>query len=248
VRKGFLMLAGFAWVAVLFVFLAPLALAWPTLAWRNRISLLAGDLWGRGCLFFAGIRVDYSGLEHLRARPAILLFNHSSYLDFFVNAALAEHRCLVFGKRELVQIPFLGWGWRLGGHPLIQREERRHWQVELDRAEQLLKTQGYSTIIAPEGRRSRDGILLPFKKGAFHLAINTGLPILPVVIKGSAPLMKGGVPHPGKIVVKVLPPIPTTDWSAERIEEHLIGVRERYLAELGQSLAASPVHVYVENG
>ena len=93
------------------------------------------------------MKVHYEGLEHLR-HPAVLTFNHSTYLDFLANAELVGSRCLVFGKRSLARLPFLGWGWLLGGHPLIRRDDRDHWQGQLDRVERLLKHEGYSTCVA----------------------------------------------------------------------------------------------------
>lgn len=239
-RKVFLYALGGLSVGLLFLVLAPVAIAWPSLAWRNRISLVAGRLWGRFCLWVSGIRVEYEGLEHL-THPAILTFNHTSYLDFFFNAHLAGKRCLVFGKAELARLPFLGWGWYMGGHPLIRRDDRGHWQGQLDRAEILMRDRGYSTCIAPEGRRSRTGELLPFKKGTFHLAVGTGLPVVPVVIVGGADLMRGvAVPRPGTIRVKVLPPIPTEDWTLDGLEAQVANIRALYERELsGVAISAA---------
>lgn len=226
----------FATCGALFALFAPLAAVWPTLAWRNRLSLVAGRLWSRVALWVWGIRVRYADLENLR-HPAILTFNHTAICDFFVLAALSGSRCLVFGKRELARIPFLGWGWLLGGHPLIRREDRGHWARELDRTERLLRDAGYSTCIAPEGSRNRTGELLPFKKGVAHLAIASRLPIVPIVIEGGAAVMTGRRPVPGELRVRVLPAIDTSDWSEERIDEHLADLRARYLDALGAQVA-----------
>lgn len=96
-----------------------------------------------------------------------------------------------------------------------------------------MRDEGYSTIIAPEGRRSRSGELLPFKKGVVHLAIDAKLPIVPIVIRGGGALMRGvSVPRPGKVVVEVLPAIPTTTWTRETVEEHLAELRAVYVKAL----------------
>ncbi len=231
-RKFLLYSAAFVWVAILFALIAPLVVFWPSLRWRNHLSLLAGRLWAKVALRLSGIEVRLEGVEHLQTRPAILTFNHTNVLDFFVNAFYADTKCLVFGKRELARLPFLGWGWFLGGHPMIKREDPLQWKVELGRTEEKLR-EGYSTIVAPEGKRSRDGTLLPFKKGAFHLAIATGLPIVPVVITGTHECLVKGEPRPGTIRVKGLQPIPTAGWSVETIDEHIRSVREVYMHELG---------------
>ena len=138
---------------------------------------------------------------------------------------------MVFGKRELAQIPFLGWGWLLGGHPMLRRDDPGQWKAEMARTEDLLRA-GYSAIIAPEGKRSRDGVLLPFKKGAFHLALATRLPIVPVVIQGGAPLLKRGEAFPGTIRVRALPPVPTSEWTEATLDAHIEAVREIYQREL----------------
>lgn len=225
-------------LSFLFLFFAPLAILWPTLAWRNRLSLIAGRLCSRMALYLCGVRVEYEGLEHLK-HPAILTFNHTSYLDFLVNSELSGSRCLVFGKRALAKLPIVGWAWALGGHPLIQREKREHWQAELDRTERLLR-EGYSTMVAPEGSRSRDGKLLPFKKGPFHLALATRLPILPVVIQGGDDLLweECWSAQPGTIRARVLPPISTSDWTAETLDEHIAEVRAAYEQALSVPLNA----------
>lgn len=239
-RGRFVVAFAFACCGALFVLLAPLAALCPTLAWRNRLSLLAGHLAARACLALAGIRVVLaSGREHLATKPAVFLFNHTNSLDFFVNGLVARPGWLVFGKRELALLPFIGWGWALGGHPLIKRGDRAHWQRVLARIERLLRA-GWCTIIAPEGTRSRDGRLGEFKKGAFHLAMAAGAPVVPIVIRGGAPLFDRRGPLPGTITVDVLPPVPTLAWSVERLDEHVAAVRATYARALEPTGRAGP--------
>jgi 1-acyl-sn-glycerol-3-phosphate acyltransferase len=224
----------FSWCAALLLVGGPIALAFPTLAWRNRVSLVAGRLWVTVCMAVAGVRLRVvAGREHLAARPAIFLFNHTNLLDFFVNGRLATPGWLVFGKREVLKLPFLGLAWALGGHPLIRREDRAQWEAELLRVEGLLR-RGWCTIVAPEGTRSKDGRLGQFKKGAFHMALHTGAPLVPIVIRGAAPLVKGVVPVPGTIEVEVLPPVATTGWTEATLDGHMAEVRGLYLRALGQ--------------
>lgn len=226
-----------AFCAVLFAVCAPLAALWPTLAWRNRVSLVAGRWWARACLRVAGIRVVLEeGREHLLHAPAIFTFNHSNMLDFFVNGVLARPGWLVFGKRELAAVPFVGWAWALGGHPLIKRQDRDHWGRLLARVEGRL-ARGWCTIVAPEGRRSGDGALLPFKKGAFHMALHTRAPIVPIVLLGVAPLLVRGTPMSGEVRVRVLPPIDTSGWTLEDLDRQVERVRGLYLDALGQARA-----------
>ncbi|RMG07802.1 MAG: 1-acyl-sn-glycerol-3-phosphate acyltransferase [Planctomycetota bacterium] len=237
-RRPFVFAFAALWLAALFAVCAPLALLWPSLAWRNRLSLWAGHLWARGCLWAAGIRVLLRGREHLALRPAIYTFNHTNVLDFFANSYYARRRCLVFGKRELARLPGLGWGWWLGGHPLIAREDPERWRQTFARVEHLVRERGYSVVVAPEGTRSRDGRLGPFKKGPFHLALATRAPVVPVVVHGARDCLRGGVPVPGLLRVEVLPPLDTSAWREETLDEHVAEVRARYLEALGQGCDA----------
>lgn len=224
------------WMVLLFVPMFPILLiGWPSHRWRLNISRIYSRWWSKGSLFAAGIRVHLEGKEHLRTLPCVLAFNHTNMLDFFVNATFAPKNCLVFGKKELAKVPVLGWMWACGGHPMIQRDKREQWQGLLDSVTARLSSGHYCTIVAPEGTRSRDGNLGPFKKGPFHFAVNSGAPIVPVIIEGAAPLLtKQEGLRPGRVSVRILPPIPTADWDQEKLEEHIDAVRQVYLAELGQ--------------
>lgn len=234
IRGLFVFAVAFSSCAVLLLLGGLVALAWPTLAWRNRISLVLGRYWSMLCLRAAGIDVVIrSGREHLATKPAVFLFNHANMLDFFVNGLMATPGWLVFGKKQNGRIPIVGTAWWLGGHPLIDRDDSTQWGRELTRVEGLLR-QGWCTIVAPEGTRSKDGRVLPFKKGAFHLALGSRAPIVPIVIHGAAPLAEAvWWPSPGRIEVDVLPPVDTTSWTAERLDDHIAQVRGLYLAALG---------------
>jgi len=100
---------------------------------------------------------------------------------------------------------------------------------------EALKT-GTSIAIAPEGTRSKDYTLGPFKKGAWHLAMQAGVPILPVVIMNAYDAMPKGaaILKPAVIEVRILPPIPTKGWKKRDLDKSVIAVRNQYLSELGQ--------------
>ncbi|HBP18732.1 MAG TPA: hypothetical protein DEA08_13225 [Planctomycetes bacterium] len=198
--------------------------------WRINVSRIYSRIWSRGVLWACGIKLVVTGKENLGHLPAIYLFNHANQLDFFVNACYAPRNCLVFGKRELARVPFLGWIWLLGGHPMIRRQKLEHGLSVWDDVIEKLQAGTHCTIVAPEGTRSRHGKLLPFKKGPFVSAIRSGAPLVPVVIKGGVDrLAKGGRLVPGTIEVEVHPPIPTKDWSKDSLEQHMAEVRQLYL-------------------
>lgn len=224
------------WMAVLFVPAFPLLWLWPTRRWRRNVSRIYSKLWSRGCLAVAGIHLEIEGREYLRTMPAVFTFNHTSLVDFFVNASFAPPNVLVFGKRELSKVPFLGWMWFFGAHPMIDRKNRDQWEVVLADVQRHLSEGDHSTIVAPEGTRSRDGKLLPFKKGPFVVALKSGAPVVPVVLKGMMAVFDGKRFRSGTVTAKVLPPIPTTDWTLETLDERIAEVRAAYVREL----AATP--------
>lgn len=233
----YLAVASLALVHCLWAF--PWLLLWPTRLRRARVAADYARVFSRHVLAAAGVRIELSGQEHFATRPAVILFNHVSNLDFFLNAAICPNHALVFGKRELVWVPLVGWLWWLGGHPLVQRGERGQWQRVLDRVEAALRQDRAAAYIAPEGTRSKDGQLGPFKKGAFVLALRTGAPVVPVVLTGVRELHGPGGIHPGTVRIRVLPPIPTAGWTEAGLDAHVEEVRRVYLEALGPSPAPS---------
>lgn len=217
------------------ILIVPLILGAWSHRWRINVTRIYSKLWAYGTLWAMGVKLVFTGRENLGQLPAIYAFNHGSNLDFFINACFAPKNCLVFGKRELAKIPFLGWMWLWGGHPMIRRDKKESWQELLDWVAEQLRTGTYCTIVAPEGTRSRHGKLLPFKKGPFHFAIQSGAPMVPVIIKGGVEVFSGGRINPGIVGVEILPPIPTKDWKAETIDEHISAVRSLYLAQIPEA-------------
>lgn len=237
-RKVWQTILVLSWMVVCFILFFPPMVLFPTVDWRLRMAHAFARSWSRGVLWLAGIKLVVEGREHLKA-PAIFLFNHTSNLDFLINASFVPSSSLVFGKRELGRVPLLGWVWLLSGHPLIRRDDRDDWQRKLDWVATRLKTNRYATIVAPEGKRNHGGGLLPFKKGPFHLALQSGAPIVPCVLQGAAPCWTSKGMFPGTIRVRVLPPMRTTTWTPETLDERIEEVRQLYLGALGSE--ASPV-------
>jgi len=236
VRKIYSLTVAFLFAAVLFVLFFPVLAVFPTYRWRTTVSRVYARWWAKCVLWAIRVRLVVNGAEHLRTLPAVLTFNHVNTLDFFINAAFAPPHCLVFGKRELVKVPFVGWMWAVGGHPMIRRKDRSQWAGLMDGIAARLATGRHSTFISPEGTRSRDGKLLPFKKGPFHLAIQSGAAIVPCVLRGCGDCYQpDGTPVPGTVTVDVLAPIATDQWRAETIDEHVAEVRQLYLEALGEA-------------
>lgn len=142
--------------------------------------------------FTTGVRFDIvEGEEHLSTRPAIFVGNHQTELDVLMLGNVFPPYCSVTAKKSLRNIPFLGWFMWLSRTVFIDRANRETAMKAFDGAVDEMKTHQQSVFIFPEGTRSYsdEAMLLPFKKGAFHLAVRAGVPIVPVVTENYAHIM-----------------------------------------------------------
>ncbi len=201
----------------------------------------------------AGVRFDVRGAENLlAARPAVFLFNHQSQLDVLILAKLLRGGFTAVAKKEASRVPAFGLLFRLADVAFVDRADSTQARAALEPAVARLRD-GLSLVIAPEGTRSATPALGPFKKGAFHVAMQAGVPIVPVVIRNAGELMWRGSStiRSGTVHVTVLPPIATDGWSVEEIESRVQEVRELYLRTLADgdpSLRESGVEVTADPG
>ena len=182
----------------------------------------------------AGVRLDVRGAENLlAARPAVFLFNHQSQLDVLILAKLLRGGFTAVAKKEAAHVAVFGLIFRLADVAFVDRADSTQARAALAPAVARLRD-GISLVIAPEGTRSATPALGPFKKGAFHVAMQAGVPIVPVVIRNAGELMWRGssTVRSGTVQVTVLAPIATDGWSAEEIESRVQEVRELYLRTL----------------
>ncbi|HWA95809.1 MAG TPA: lysophospholipid acyltransferase family protein [Terracidiphilus sp.] len=166
---------------------------------------------------FARIRVNISGLEHVPSHMAcIFMSNHVSNLD---PPALIPHipgRTSVFLKRSLMKIPILGYGMKLGEFVPVDRDGRAESAIESARIAKSVLEKGLHITTFVEGTRSRDGRMLPFKKGPFYLAMDAGAPCIPVSIHGTETMMaKGSLRvRPGTAHITFHPPLYPSQFSS----------------------------------
>lgn len=142
--------------------------------------------------FTTGVTFDIvEGEEHLTTRPAVFIGNHQTELDVLMLGAIFPPYCSVTAKKSLRNIPFLGWFMALSRTVFIDRANRETAMKAFDGAVEEMRVHRQSVFIFPEGTRSYsdDPMLLPFKKGAFHLAIKAGVPIVPVVTENYSHVM-----------------------------------------------------------
>ena len=198
--------------------------------------------WGMGIMALgvkvAGIRVRREGLENIGpGTQYIFLSNHVSNLDPPVLLPAIPGMTSAFLKRELMKIPLLGTALRMGKFvPVSRGNSREEARRSVEAASDALRS-GLHITIFPEGTRSPDGRLQPFKKGAFFLAEGTGAPIIPVVIRGTERMMPKGTLkiRPGEAVIRFLPPIRPQDYASR--EELMEAVRAALQAELARSIS-----------
>jgi putative phosphoserine phosphatase/1-acylglycerol-3-phosphate O-acyltransferase len=195
-----------------------------------------GTIWGELASGLTGIDMDVQGEEHLwSSRPCVFIFNHQSACDVFLCARLLRRDAFGIAKKEIRDKPVVGFVMDLMGTVFIDRANHVQALHALGPAVRALRRHR-SMLIAPEGTRSPDGRLLPFKKGAFHVAMEARVPIVPIVFHDSWKRLhpRSGIVRPGRVRVTVLPPIPTRQWEASRLEAHIANVRRLYLRTLGR--------------
>ncbi len=205
-------------------------------SYREAVNV-SGAIWGDLATSLAGIDLRVEGEEHLWShRPAVFIFNHQSALDAILMIKLIRRDVTGIGKMELKKNPIFGPIFTAAGVVFIDRANSARAIDALKPAVEALK-QGRSLVIAPEGTRSPTPRLGRFKKGAFHLAMQAGVPIVPVVFRNvlDAFPKDATIVRPATIEAVVLEPIETTDWTVEALDEEIAEIRDRYLQVLHQT-------------
>ena len=179
--------------------------------------------WGRSGLFLAGLTVEVRGTENiLTDRPAIYVSNHQSNFDILALFAGLPVQFRWLAKAELFKIPIFSHGMRGCGYICIDRSNREAAFQSIEAAAEKIKN-GVSVMIFPEGTRSPDGRLLPLKKGGFVLAAKSKVPVVPMIITGSLPIMpkKRIKIKSGVIMLDILTPVDTAPYEIESKHELL---------------------------
>lgn len=192
--------------------------------------------WGRILLRIFGVRLEVVGGERLEEPgPRIVLFNHQSLLDLALLTAVWGPRTTVLYKQEFHSIPILGRAMRAFRLIPVDRANREAAGRSLREAAERIRERDAVLLVAPEGTRSRDGRLGPFKLGPFRLAVQTGAPLCPMVFEGVWAVLPMGrwVPRPGTVRIEVLEAVPTDGWAEADVAARAEAVRRLFLERLG---------------
>jgi 1-acyl-sn-glycerol-3-phosphate acyltransferase len=200
---------------------------------RGRWALAVTRLWSAGLLRASGVRLEVRRAAELDPGASyVYLANHQSLFDIPALLLAAPGRLRMVAKQSLFRIPVFGWGLAAAGFVSVDRGDKASARQSFAAAEQRLRSGG-SILLFPEGTRSNGDTLLPFKRGGFLLALRTGLPIVPVGVRGTravqAPRQRSI--RPGTVEVRFGAPIAVTDYGIRRKRELVAEVRRR-LAEL----------------
>jgi 1-acyl-sn-glycerol-3-phosphate acyltransferase len=174
----------------------------------------AARSWARSLLAIGGVRVEVEGLDQLSPGGSyVLIANHLSYMDTPVVLANIPVQFRFLAKKGLFQIPFLGTHLSQAGHIPVPREDPRASVRTMQLAAETIQRRKVSLLIFPEGGRSHDGVLQPFKEGGAYIAIRAGVPAVPVAIIGTERILPfgSGVVMPGSVTLRILPPIDTSE-------------------------------------
>jgi putative phosphoserine phosphatase / 1-acylglycerol-3-phosphate O-acyltransferase len=202
------------------------------------VSAISSDV----MLAITGVEVETQGEHHLWAhRPALFLFNHQSTVDGYVLLTLLRRGFTGIAKKEVAKMPLLGQILRALDFAFIDRGNTGSSKEAMQPAVDRLR-HGMSVVIAPEGTRSLTPRLGQFKKGAFHIAMQAGAPIVPVVIRNTYEVMPRGslLFRPGTVQVCALPAIDVTTWKVEDLDRHVADVQALFQRTLDDWPAAAP--------
>ncbi|HHW7508074.1 TPA: 1-acylglycerol-3-phosphate O-acyltransferase [Mannheimia haemolytica] len=166
--------------------------------------------------------------------PVVYIGNHQNNYDMVTISSMVAENTVSIGKKSLIWIPFFGLVYWATGNIFIHREKRSSAIETMNKAGQIVKERNVSVWMFPEGTRSRGRGLLPFKTGAFHLAISAGVPIVPVVCSNLHNKVDLNRSNNGTVICEMLEPIDTSGYSRENVKELMEKCHQIMLAKFEQ--------------
>jgi 1-acyl-sn-glycerol-3-phosphate acyltransferase len=198
----------------------------------GRFMIKTARVWARSLLAIAGVRVKVEGLEKLTPGASyVFASNHLSYMDTPVILTHIPADFRFMAKSGLFKIPLLGTHLGQAGHIPVPRGDPRAAVKTMTLAADTIRARNISLLIFPEGGRSHDGVLQPFKDGAAYIAIKAGVPVVPLAISGSREIlaMHSATFHRGQVTLRIGDPIPTEGSNRKSVTD---SAREQIVAML----------------
>ena len=215
-------------IVVLSIVLGTLAVLARLFDPSNNLSHRISSLWGRLLCMLNGIKVEIEGLEHIKRDQAqVFVANHQGYFDIFALSGFLPVQIRWVAKSSLFKIPFLGWAIAASGYiPVVRGNRKKSYQAFVATIEKLKA--GNSIVIFPEGTRSEDGTIGPFKKGGLLLSVRSGAPLVPITLLGTGNIIRkgSGIIRPGRIQIVISPPISSQVVAEDKEENVLRTVRD----------------------
>jgi len=216
------------WIVIVTVFFSVMTIFASFLSKTGELTHKVVNVWARFILFGSGVRVTVRGSYHLDPSASyIYMPNHQSDFDIPVLMAHLKSPFRWLAKAELFKIPIFGQAMRRAGYISIERKDRRSAFESLKKAAKIIRN-GVSVLIFPEGTRSKDGSIASFKKGGFLLAVDSGVPIVPIIICGTREIMHKDrlVIKPGNVTLEIRKPIETSAYTRKSKDDLMKTVRD----------------------
>ncbi len=201
----------------------------------GKFTFYVMKVWNTIVAKLMGIKVSLSGLENLKPGASYIITpNHQGVADILAIVSTLPVRFRWVVKKELFKVPVWGWALWATGAIGIDRSNSTDAIARLNKEKDEKLKDGWSVLIYPEGTRTPDGFLKEFKKGAFMMAVQTGIPILPVVCNGAFKIMpkKMLAFRPGRVKLTICPPILTKGLTEKDVPELITKTRDAILARL----------------
>lgn len=222
---------------VFFLFFSGLTLLVALLPpWRYEAAVIFGRLFGFSMRMVLGWRFDTRHAERFHdIRPAIFVANHQSNLDLAIYGSIFPVRTAAIGKKEIRNLPLFGWLFTRSGNILIDRSNPATAIASLEAVGRQMHAENLDVWMFPEGHRNQGERLLPFKRGAFHLAASSGIPLVPVVCEpiGRVLDVQRLYVSPGTLRIEVLPPVETTGHTALDLSARVTEIMQAEVDRLG---------------
>ena len=216
------------WTFLVTVFFAIAAILASLFGSGGNAPHIVARIWARSLLFASRIRVTVKGLSNIDPkRSFIYMSNHQSNFDIPVLLAYLPVQFRWIAKNELFKIPIFGYAMKRAGYISIDRSGRKSALQSIRNAAEIIRN-GVSVIIFPEGTRSQDGNLKSFKNGGFVLAVDSGVPIIPIIIHGTWQIMSKNQLRikPGRVLLEIQKPVESSNFSRKTKNDLLEKVRQ----------------------